>query len=70
MTPLLGRFTIGELAREAEREVVIRETVFPSRVRAGRMGNEEAKRRVAMMREIARLLRAEAGVEDWQERLL
>jgi hypothetical protein len=68
MSSLLGRFSLSELAGEAEREVVLREAVFPSRVRAGRMGAEEARRRLEMMRQIARLLRNEAG--DEQEKLL
>jgi hypothetical protein len=70
MTALVGRFNLTELAHEAEREVLLREAVFPARVRAGRMSNEEARRRIELMRTIARFLRAEAGVEDEQERLL
>jgi hypothetical protein len=38
-------FTLAELAREAEREVVLREAVYPSRVAAGKMRREEASAR-------------------------
>jgi hypothetical protein len=67
MTALLGRFSLAQLTHEAEREVLLREAVFPARVRAGRMSNEEAKRRIEMAREIARFLRAQAGETDHLE---
>jgi hypothetical protein len=63
-------FTADELAREAEREVVMRELVFSNRVAAGTMREDEAKRRIAMMREIGRRLRAEAEAESPQRRIL
>jgi hypothetical protein len=57
-------FTLTALAREAEREVLMREQVFPNRVAAGRMRQADADRRIAMMREIARRLRAEARTDE------
>jgi hypothetical protein len=67
MTALLGRFNLAQLAREAEHELLLREAVYPARVRAGRMSNEEAKTRVQKMREIARFLRAQAEEADHLE---
>ena len=58
------RFTLTELAREAEREVILREAVYPDRIAAGKMRREHAERQIAMMREIARRLRVEADAQD------
>jgi hypothetical protein len=63
-------FTADELAREAEREVVLRQAVYPTRIAAGKMRREHAERQIAMMREIGRRLRAEAEAESPQRRLL
>jgi hypothetical protein len=54
------QFTADELAREAQREAIMRESVFANRVAAGRMKPQEADRRIRMMLEIASRLRAEA----------
>ena len=62
--PLAAPFTAAELAREAQREVVLREAVYPTRIAAGKMRREHAERHIAMMREIARRLRTEADAED------
>jgi hypothetical protein len=59
-------FTLAELAREAEREVIMRENVYANRVSAGKMKAQIAARRIAMMRAIAERLRA----EEEKERLL
>ena len=59
-------FTAAELAREAEREVTMRETVYANRVAAGKMKPQDAELKIAKMREIARRLR----LEEEQERLL
>lgn len=64
MTVRVERFTAAELAREAQREVVLREAVYPTRIAAGKMRREHAERQIAMMREIARRLRTEADAED------
>lgn len=50
----------AELAREADHEAIMREMVFAKRVAAGTMRIDDARRRIAMMREIARRLRAAA----------
>jgi hypothetical protein len=52
-------FTLLELAREAEREVILRENVYRQRVGAGKMREETANRQIALMREIGRRLRLE-----------
>jgi hypothetical protein len=59
-------FSTDELAREAEREVVLRETVYPRLIMHGKMTPAVAKQRIERMREIARRLRH----EEEKERLL
>jgi hypothetical protein len=51
-------YTLGELAAEAERELETRERVYPDWIARGSLSLHTAERRIAMMREIARLLRA------------
>jgi signal recognition particle subunit SEC65 len=63
-------FLIHELAAEAEREVKMRERVYPRWVAAGRMKPAEAERKTEMMREIAARLRAQANTEETAGRLL
>jgi hypothetical protein len=67
MTDLLGNtapaFTLADLIREAEREVVLRQTVYKNRVEAGKMKEATATRQIALMRAIAERLRAEAEKE-------
>ena len=60
----MERFTLAELAREAEREVILREAVYPNRIAVGKMRREQAERQIALMRAIARRLRAEEEAED------
>jgi hypothetical protein len=60
----LAPFTVAELAREAQREVVLREAVYPNRIAAGKLRRDHAERQIQMMREIARRLRTEAEAED------
>jgi hypothetical protein len=60
MSTQASDFTLAELIREAEREVVLRQTVYKNRVEAGKMKEATATRQIAMMVEIARRLRAEA----------
>ena len=67
--PAAVTFTAKELAREAEREVIMRHEVFANRVAAGRMRQDVADRRIAMMREIARRLKAQAEAEEPQGQL-
>lgn len=62
--PDVARFTLAELAREAQREVVLRQAVYPTRIAAGKMKPAQAERQIALMREIARRLRTEADAED------
>lgn len=56
-------FTVTELRECAEREVKLRERVYPGRIMTGRMTSEYAARQIAMMEEIARRLRAEEQAE-------
>lgn len=54
------RFTFDQLAAAAEREVRLRERVYPRRVQAGRMTRTKADEETAMMKAIAEHLRAQA----------
>jgi hypothetical protein len=47
---------LAELLRAAEREVIMRERVYPGRVRKGLMAQELADREIRAMRQIAMLL--------------
>jgi hypothetical protein len=53
-------FTIGDLIKEAEREVALRVNVYRTRVEGGKMKQAVADRQIAMMRAIADRLRAGA----------
>ena len=57
-------FTAVELAECAEREVRQRQRAYPRWVEAGRLTQALADRQTALMRAIARKLRAEADAED------
>ncbi|WP_333830990.1 hypothetical protein [Pararhodobacter sp.] len=50
------RFTTRELIEEATREASIRRHLFGKQVRAGRMDQREADRRIDLMEAIARRL--------------
>lgn len=60
------RFQTAELAECAEREVRMRERVYPVRMAAGRLSAKTAMREIAMMKAIAKFLR---GLAD-KERLI
>lgn len=57
------RFSVRELVAEAQREVFMRRRVFPNAVRAGRMSQEDADRRIDMMEAIITRLNRSAGME-------
>lgn len=50
------RFTTRELIQEATREVAIRRHVFGKQVRAGRMDQKDADRKIDLMEAIVRRL--------------
>lgn len=52
-----GRFPLAMQAAEAAREVVMRQRVYPSRVAAGKMTQEECDHQIAVMRAIATTLK-------------
>lgn len=54
-------FAPQELAAEAVREAGMRRGVYPRLVRAGKMSQELADRRIALMEAIARRLSAPVG---------
>lgn len=58
-----GRFGVRELIDEAKREAFMRRRVYPAQVRAGRMSQQDADRRIDMMEAIATRLSRTAGVE-------
>lgn len=66
----MSAFTMDELAREARRELAMRERLYPGWVEAGRMKIDDAERRIAMMEAIAEILGAETEAEQAEERLI
>ena len=58
-----GRFSVRELIEEAQREAFMRRRVYPNQVRAGRMSQEDADRRIDLMEAIVTRLTRTAGVE-------
>jgi hypothetical protein len=50
----MGKFTAEEKLKAVRREIRLRECVFPSRVRDGRMSQAEADYQIEIFREIAR----------------
>ncbi len=58
-----GRFGVRELIEEAQREAFMRRRVYPNQVRAGRMSQEDADRRIDLMEAIVTRLTRTAGVE-------
>jgi hypothetical protein len=56
-------YTLLELIACAEREVRVRQRVYPGRVYTGRMSQREADRQLAMMQAIAAKLRELAQAE-------
>lgn len=63
-------FSNRDLAACAEREVKQREHVYPRLIYQGRLKTHDAERQIAMMREIARILRTLAAADELTERLL
>lgn len=57
-------FSASEIAEELEREVRMREMVYPRQVASGRMSQESADRRLAILRVAARDYRAEATAKE------
>jgi hypothetical protein len=57
---MMPEFTLDEMADCAEREVKIRQRVYPNRIQTGRMTIYQAQREIGLMHEIAVRLRAEA----------
>lgn len=51
-------FTLEEQLRGVEREIGLRESVYPRRVAAGKMTQSKADREIALMRAIADTVRA------------
>lgn len=58
-----GRFGVRELIEEAQREAFMRRRVYPNQVRAGRMSQEDADRRIDLMEAIVTRLTRTAGAE-------
>ena len=54
-------FTFKELIKEVEREIALRESLYPKLLRSGRMEASEAEKRIKRMRAILRVLKAEEG---------
>ena len=58
-----GRFGVRELNEEAQREAFMRRRVYPNQVRAGRLTQEDADRRIDLMEAIVTRLTRTAGAE-------
>ena len=61
-TTLVGPFPITALITEAQRELDLRRQVYWSRVRAGKMRQDEADRRIALMAAIVKRLTVTAAL--------
>lgn len=57
-----GAFTIEDLIREAQREVELRKQYYWRRVRAGRMRQDDADKRIALMEAIVKRLTVTAAL--------
>lgn len=57
------RFSVRELVNEAQREAFMRRRVYPNQVRAGKMTQEDADRRIDLMEAIVTRLTRTSGVE-------
>ena len=62
INPQGGRFSIQELIIEADRELALRRQYYWSRVRAGRMRQADADRRIALMEAIVKRLTVTAAI--------
>lgn len=58
------KFPLVDQAAEANREIAMRHAVYPGRVKAGKMTQEDADRSLALMRAIRDTLRLFARFED------
>lgn len=56
------QFSVREMVEEAQREAFMRRRVYPNQVRAGRMTQADADRRIDVMEAIAARLTRTAGV--------
>lgn len=66
----MGKFTNVQKMAEASREVGYRQFVYSRKVNDGKMPEAEAKRRIAVMEEIAEDYKALAEKEEKEGRLL
>lgn len=55
-------FSVAELIGEADRELALRRQFYWSRVRAGRMRQSDADKRIALMEAIVKRLTATAAI--------
>ena len=55
-------FSVREMVQEAQREAFMRRRVYPNQVRAGRMSQQDADRRIDLMEAIITRLTRTAGV--------
>jgi hypothetical protein len=62
INPQGGRLSIAELIGEADRELALRRQYYWSRVRAGRMRQADADRRIALMEAIVKRLTVTASI--------
>ena len=61
-TPAVGPFPITALITEAQRELDLRRQFYWSRVRAGKMRQDEADKRIALMAAIVKRLTVTAAL--------
>lgn len=57
-----GGFSVKELIGEADRELALRKQFYWSRVRAGRMRQSDADKRIALMEAIVKRLTVTAAI--------
>ena len=62
INPQGGRFSVQELIGEADRELALRRQFYWSRVRAGRMRQSDAEKRIALMEAIVKRLTVTAAI--------
>jgi hypothetical protein len=62
INPQGSRFSVQELIIEADRELALRRQYYWSRVRAGRMRQADADKRIALMEAIVKRLTVTAAI--------
>ena len=62
INPQGSRFSVQELIGEADRELALRRQFYWSRVRAGRMRQSDADKRIALMEAIVKRLTVTAAI--------